>query len=126
MFCITAVIFITDPSMLTGTGDTILNVFVPCDVTNNTIGFCAFNNSTMSQTNTESGGFGSGTYIIITDILRILAFLTTLQGFVNVAFAPAMALQKASAPIFLVIITGGVWLIMYILAIAGFARGRDV
>lgn len=126
MFCISAVLFLTDPSLL-GTGfNAMTSLGIYNTSTNNTTAYF-FNTSNITGTvQSNTSGFSSGTYIVITDLIRVLGFVDILKGLATLFFAPAMSLQNAHAPFFLVLVVGGVWTIMYLFAFIGFVRGRDV
>jgi hypothetical protein len=73
--------------------------------------------ATGQATNIVTGSLG-----FISDYIRIAQFVGTLF---SILYAPAVLLATLQAPIGITLLIGGVWTIMYVIAILGFIRGRD-
>jgi hypothetical protein len=86
-------------------------------------GMITIDNTTYSSLDTSSSFFGTvtGALGFISDFIRVGLYIATL-----ITFTPAVLLSTLHAPIGIIVLVGGVWTMMYILALVGFIRGRDL
>lgn len=134
MACVNIVCMFAIPNFMGGNymldflGINTTNVSGYNNITNSTAsatdGLIIINNTSYSGIQATGGISGAitGTLGFISDYVRVTQFVGTIF---SILYAPAVLLVGLNAPIGITLLIGGVWTIMYVIAILGFVRGRD-
>jgi hypothetical protein len=128
MACITVVLWFAMPTeMASQENGTVTGFFgarLPNpNLTNGTVTFngTAFT-SGLDDSNATSIPIISGVINTVSDYMKVQSWVRTI---LSIFLAPMVFMAVIQAPSILVALFGIVWVLMYVIAIAGFMRGRD-
>jgi hypothetical protein len=128
MACITVVLWFAMPAEMSSQENGTVTGFFGADLPdpNSTNGTVTFNGTAFTTgldgSNSSDIPIISGVINMVSDFIRVESWTRTL---LSIFLAPMVFMAVIQAPVIFVAMFGIVWVMMYVIAIASFIRGRD-